>query len=390
MKKYKVIVSLLLCCILFLCSINSAFASTEAFSEAYNSTTKLLQTHNDLGFGSVYGEWEVIALSQNKNLSNIQKENYLTNLNEYLDTINSSQLSKYISTDNSRLVLALTSLNINAENYNGKNYVKPLADFDFVKWQGINGPTWALIALDSNNYDISKYTEYKNQTTRQKLIDYIISLQLKDGGFSLFEDTSDIDATAMAVTSLAPYYNTNKDAKETIDKAIKFLSDIQKDNGGYALSGQETSESISQVIVALTSLKINPQIDSRFIKNGKSCVDALLKYYNKSESMFSHNLGSNSDLMATEQAYLALVSVKRLEDNKSPLYNMTSDTPNYKFNDINNDGYCDINDCTEIQKYLAAKVIFSDEQIKNADCDSNDITDINDTTLYQKHLATKI
>ena len=36
----------------------------------------------------------------------------------------------------------------------GYDLTKPLGDFDKTVWQGINGPIWALIALDSGNYEV--------------------------------------------------------------------------------------------------------------------------------------------------------------------------------------------------------------------------------------------
>ena len=54
---------------------------------------------------------------------------------------------------------------------------------------------------------------------------------------------------------------------------------MQKDNGAFATyDGTITSESISQVLVALTALGIDPNTDERFVKNGFSAVDALLDY----------------------------------------------------------------------------------------------------------------
>lgn len=56
------------------------------------------------------------------------------------------------------------------------------------------------------------------------------------------------------------------------------LSRVQQDNGGFMSWGTVNSESCAQVIVALTSLGIDPAADSRFIKNGASPLDGLCAF----------------------------------------------------------------------------------------------------------------
>ena len=38
----------------------------------------------------------------------------------------------------------------------GYDLTKPLGDYDRTIWQGLNGPIWALIALDSRDYPMRK------------------------------------------------------------------------------------------------------------------------------------------------------------------------------------------------------------------------------------------
>ena len=45
------------------------------------------------------------------------------------------------------------------------------------------------------------------------------------------------------------------------------MSNAQNENGGFASWGSVNSESCAQVLVALTSLGIDPTNDERFIKN---------------------------------------------------------------------------------------------------------------------------
>ena len=58
-----------------------------------------------------------------------------------------------------------------------------------------------------------------------------------------------------------------------------------------------------QIIVALTELGI-PLNDSRFVKNGNTLLDNLMRFYQPGKG-FSHTQGGDgSDMMATEQAFI--------------------------------------------------------------------------------------
>ena len=59
-------------------------------------------------------------------------------------------------TEYSRVVIALASIDENPTNFGGYNLLKPLAEFDNVNKQGINGSIYALIAIHSSNYKIPK------------------------------------------------------------------------------------------------------------------------------------------------------------------------------------------------------------------------------------------
>ena len=114
------------------------------------------------------------------------------------------------------------------------------------------------------------------QTTRQMLVDYILSKEIIDskgvtGGFALSDSCPDPDVTGMALQALAKYQDQEK-VKQAIDRALVVLSNMQNSNGGYSSWGSESSESTVQVIVALCELGINPDTDSRFIKNGTTLV----------------------------------------------------------------------------------------------------------------------
>lgn len=291
------------------------------------SSQAALASKAGLTAGTSGGEWVALGLARSGSISDTLAEQYAQAAYQYVKKKGSSTISASKSTENSRMILALTSIGKDPSDVAGYDLLEPLADLDYVKSQGINGPIFALIALDSHDYDIPKAATGKTQTTRETLIDAILAAQLSDGGWNVNGNGADADMTAMAIQALASYYSSNAKVKSAIDDALNRLSQMQEANGGYTSWGTANAESVAQVIVALTSLGIDPASDGRFIKNGYSTLDALATFYND-KGGFKH---SQSDMtasngLATEQAYYALASWYRLKAGKTSLYDMSDVT----------------------------------------------------------------
>lgn len=294
-------------------------------NKVYEDTGKYIASAGTPTVASTGGEWAVIGLTRAEYpVSDEWKSGYYSNVLTFVGkNINDKeQLHRVKSTENSRVILGLTSLGYDVTDVGGHDLLQGLSDFTYVKKQGINGPIWALLAFDSNDYDIPEVADGGDQVTREKLIEYILEKQLAGGGWALSGNNADPDMTGMAIQALAPYYDGNADVKAAVDKALGVLSSLQRDDGGFASWGSVNAESCAQVIVALTSLGINPDTDERFIKNGKSALDAMLAFAADGGG-FKHIADGKVNGMVTEQAYYALVSYYRLLDGKTPLYDMT-------------------------------------------------------------------
>lgn len=124
----------------------------------------------------------MIGLARSGKLTADAAEGYLKNAQEYVIGIGSECLHNVKSTDNSRMILGITAAGGDPTDVGGYNLLAGFADMDYVKAQGYNGPIWALIAIDSKQYDIPKM-RVLNQTTREGLVAYIISVQSDDGGW---------------------------------------------------------------------------------------------------------------------------------------------------------------------------------------------------------------
>lgn len=265
-------------------------------------------------------EWMILAQARDGANTDAYFAGYYDAIVKHVQEIGSGKLSDSKSTDNSRLILALSAMGRDAANVGGFDLVAPYADFDWVVHQGLNGAVFTLLALDSGNYAIPVDAGVKNQTTRKALVEYILSKECANGGWSFFGSQADPDMTAMALQSLALYQDNAAVAAAT-QRALKVLSDLQQPNGGYVSWGMENMESAAQVIIALTALGIDPAQDARFVKNGASLFTALLSYQ-LANGAFEHTAGWGADNMSTEQSALALVAYDRYLKGLSALYNI--------------------------------------------------------------------
>lgn len=270
--------------------------------------------------GSVSGEWAVLGLARgNASVTNSYYDSYYDRVVAHVkETINSKgQLNSDKSTENSRIILALTAIGEDPTSVGGRNLLTALNDLTYVKKQGSNGPIWALIAVDSGNYEYTK---------REQLIEAILADRTDDGGWTYGEGGADADMTAMAIQALAPYNDDeHPTVKSAISTALKLLSGMQNDDGGFSSMGYRNCESAAQVVVALSALGLDANTDSRFVKNGHSVLENLLTY-EQADGSFWHLIdgsGNANNQMSAEQGTYALVAYDRYVKNKNSLYDMT-------------------------------------------------------------------
>ncbi|NCC67915.1 MAG: DUF4430 domain-containing protein, partial [Clostridia bacterium] len=289
----------------------------DTVSETAEATAAyMLKTVSTPQVGSIGGEWAVIGLvASGYDVPQTWLDNYYTTVEEYV-TDRNGVLSSTKYTEYSRVILALTIIGKAADNVGTYDLTTYLADFENVVRQGLNGSIWALLALDSGNYDIPENSEVNVQATREMYIDEVLSNQLTSGGFSLTgQAPADVDITAMALCALSQY-QSRSDVSSAVEKAIAYLSEKQGESGDYS----SCCESTAQVIIALCSLGISAD-DSRFVKNGCTLTDGLTCYY-AGNGQFRHISDGNVNQMATEQALLALAALKRAENGESSIYNI--------------------------------------------------------------------
>ncbi|MDO5478966.1 MAG: terpene cyclase/mutase family protein [Clostridia bacterium] len=296
-------------------------ADADIDSATSKSGGYILDTVKNPVCASVGGEWAVLGLARSGiNVPEGYFDNYYENLCNYLKACN-GVMHRVKYTEYSRAIIALTAIGEDPSDVSGYNLLLPLSDFDKTVKQGINGPIWALIALDSGNYKIPENKNVANLATRRKYVDYILSKQMEDVTWSLSGEGTDADITAMALVALSKYKEYTP-AETAIDRAILKMSELQNPSGGFMTDGTESVESTAQMLTALSELGISHE-DSRFTKNGNTLLTNLLSYMLPDGSFFHTNENRESNLMATEQAFYALASAKRARDGENTLYNMS-------------------------------------------------------------------
>lgn len=290
---------------------------------ALDAGTYLQENAGDSAFAENPAEdWNVILYAKAGADYNFQE--YLNEKKAYVTKCYATEekLDRIKATEWHRTIMAVDAAGGNpcsfAKDSNGKN-INLVADgtynwkqADSLAVQGCNGIIYALIALDSGDYKIPENAEY----TKEEMINELLEYQCDNGAFDLTKNSrGDVDITAMAIQALAPYADRNNTAK-AINRAIDYLSEQQENSGLYMYEGSYSSESSSQVIMALCAMGIDPSEDKRFVKNDVSVVDGLLKY-RQDDGSFLHDLNdpeSGDRITATQQAGLAMAALSEMTD----------------------------------------------------------------------------
>lgn len=299
---------------------------------------------SDPAFGSVGGEWAALVLGRAGRMTEEWKTKYLAAVKTSLDGMSETlkaqnKLHSRKLTENSRAIIGLYSAGADVTDFYGWNLCAPLAgdnvggdkteesqDYKDTIWQGINGPVYALIALDYAGYKsegetkVTDVMEENTTTLRDDYLNYILSKKIPGGGWALSGTSADPDITMMAVQALSKYTYL-PEVNDAVESALTVMSSKQNAQGGYSSWGSVNAESISQVICGLTMLGIDPTTDERFIKNGNTLVDALKSFSAdcvKDNVTYSEYRGyahaeqngvMKYNQMATEQAGYAMVAL---------------------------------------------------------------------------------
>lgn len=333
----KKLVSLMMALLLVCSLVPTAFAvekPSDAVQTAYWETaTYMAESLKDATPG-YYDSWNVFALARaGVEVPEGTYEAYLAAVEEYVkENINEKeQLHATKPTENEKVIIALTAIGVDVTNVSGHNLLAGLSNMAYTTGQGLNSGIYGLLAFDCGAYTIPEDAEGET-ATRDALVDLLLSLEISGGGWALWGATPDPDMTAMTIQALAPYYKDtayakNKEVKASVDHALDVLSGMQNENGAFSAPWVGvTAESVAQVVTAVCELGIDPATDSRFVKNGKTMLDALCDFAVEGGG-FAHSIKTGGEKivnpMATQQSFYALNAYMRLAHGQKALYDMT-------------------------------------------------------------------
>ncbi|MDI9241281.1 hypothetical protein [Fusibacillus kribbianus] len=361
-KKFRVL--LLLVLMLTLCVSSAVPAAAESLSSeqprqlqadilewkrAAEGNDQILSGALLDGAGGASSDW--IAF----NISRIGIEDnqaaYLSRLRDAVEKIYQNMedsLKRYRVSDMHRIAMTVKACGGDPTNFGTDPEGNPINLIQDTVWnslwgdpgsQGINGYIWALLTVDSMQYEEPEGAEW----TREALVTAILSRQLADGGFGLIKtDPSDVDLTSMSLTALAPYGNSDKaytyesivtgeqvtaTVDEVAEKAFACLTALQADDGTMLTYQERTSESTAWAMMALASWGRDPEEDQLFIKNGKTLLDGI-EAFRLEDGGIVHSLDGQEEEtvgnnMAGYQAVYGLEAVCRLREDKGRVFDLT-------------------------------------------------------------------
>lgn len=202
-------------------------------------------------------------------------------------------------------MLNATFCGVNASNIQGINLIDQLSNFPDAENSQTKALAYALIALDSNAYTISD----NSVLTREALRQYLMKRQLENGSFQMLDEKDNaLETTGLALTALSGY-SSDDNTQSALKKGVEYLQNMQSNSQRQSAFLDESCNTVSQIIIALNSLKINVN-DSRFINNRKSLDEILLAFLGSDGGFKKYTTDTQSNIEATELAIIALTSIK--------------------------------------------------------------------------------
>ncbi|NLY73198.1 MAG: hypothetical protein GX079_05860 [Tissierellia bacterium] len=283
------------------------------------SRNRILKDQENYPAGSSQGDWTAIVLA----LSGKDDDyaSYLKRLEDYVSNSYQEQgyLDSFRATEYHRIALTVLALGGNPQEFGldkEGNLIDLIADGTYsfhgesLGQQGSNGLIYGLLALNSKDYNIPSESKF----TFEEMLDELLSSYSPEGGLSLGRGVSPAqDLTAMSIQALAPYRDRAQ-VDGAISESLKWLSLQLSERASLGFGDRDSCESTAQLVLALCALGIDPEESEEFRVGDLSVLDGLNSFRNQ-DGTYSHNIGDDEgDLMASQQALLALEALNSLRE----------------------------------------------------------------------------
>ncbi len=218
-----------------------------------DSTGKITQGYSNPS------QWAAITLTANGiDINTVKNPN--ASLNDFL--LSDHPGNGATATDWENRILAIVATNNNPTDFDGINYLQNLEGFYNNSQLGetylLNDDIFGLLALVASG-------SMANQQIKQDTLNFIITHQAANGGFSWSPDTTcqfcdpSADMTAAALQALQAAKDnglTNPNLDSAINNAKNYLLSNQNPDGGFGYFGFSDADSTSWVIMAFNILGI--------------------------------------------------------------------------------------------------------------------------------------
>ncbi|MDD7250091.1 MAG: hypothetical protein SOV32_10715 [Oscillospiraceae bacterium] len=255
-------------------------------------------------------EWMNLGFYQHK-LANMDDGFSIAECIKRLDTTTNVAM-----TNIDRKIMTLTARGFDCSNLAKYNDGKPYIDakgneidnlvqvlYNYKGSYTINGPIFALIALDMGNYTIPADAYW----TRDKLLETILNHVYLSDGFGL-------DMVTMLMQSIGPYmndpvYGTRVTAK--LEEGLKIVLESFGDKNAYKnpygvqWGGVYTSEGSAQIVCAMSAMGVDCHTDPRMSDGTNSALTALLDYADYQDGYFAHTNTTPKNALATYEGCYA-------------------------------------------------------------------------------------
>ncbi len=254
--------------------------------------------------------WSAVAFgSADIDSETVEKQG--VSLVDYLRTYIPASNAK--ATDYSRQILAVLAVGQDPRNF-GTDLISGLKGFHQNGQIGdtglINDDIFAVLALSGAGEDV-------NQATIRDSIEYIVSHQKADGGFSYsLTGANDIDTTCAAIQALALARNKGYSGSADLDAALTaargFLQAAQNEDGGfpYSASGTFTDSNIASTAWAVQALAALGEDVSAWKSGGGSTPYNFMLASQNADGSFGWTPGSAGQNLMTAYAVPALLGQK--------------------------------------------------------------------------------
>lgn len=272
---------------------------------------QLTEIHNSVGV-SVGSDWSVITLLRGgKTIDSAILDEYDSSLTE---TVKGWDVTVK-PTDAAKAVLAFTAMDKDITNIEGVNLINLICNSERLS-SGTNELAYSLLAIYASGAEIPQDAIWD----KSDIVAELLTFQAENGGFGLFDNSADIDMTAICVQALAPY-RSEEAVATAIGNALLYLTDTISDDWNY----ENNPNTTAQVLLALASLKIDvTDPNNGFgVSEQENIVTALENYRNTDGNGYLFNSSVNT--IATYQIMQAYDAYRKAHKDEISYWDFSTD-----------------------------------------------------------------